>query len=125
MHRSRLTSFASGMRLANSLPHLATMISGRRHLTPLGGRDSGPLLNGLWAALNIGGGIALLYPARRRGTRRWDHDLNAFELGAATFAAWMAASEVIFRTNASGRPVGNIDYQSGQTHPDRGSRTDW
>lgn len=69
------------------------MITGRRHLTPLAGRNSGPVINGVWAGLNLAAGVALLQPSRRRGTPTWDVDLHAFEFGCVTFAAWMALSE--------------------------------
>lgn len=93
MKTSRITSFLAGLMVANSSPHLATMITGRRHLTPIGGRNSGPLVNGVWAGLNLAGGLALLQPSRRRGGAVWDGDLHAFEFGCLTFAAWMALSE--------------------------------
>jgi hypothetical protein len=100
MVTTRVASFLAGMLVTNSSPHLATLITGRQHMTPLGGRTSGAALNGIWAALNLIGGLALLQLSRRRGGRRWDNDLPAFELGCLTFAAWMALSETFF-PNAS------------------------
>lgn len=93
MKRSRIASFAAGLLVANAAPHLATAITGRRHLTPLAGRRSGPVVNGVWSALNLSAAIGLLrWSARGKGSR-WDADLVAFGLGHVTFAAWMAASE--------------------------------
>jgi hypothetical protein len=62
----------AGVLVANSAPHLATAVSGRRHLTPLAGRESSPAVNLAWAAANLLGGALLLRspaPARRPG--RW------------------------------------------------------
>lgn len=102
MRRTRKTSFAAGLLFANSSPHLATLITGRRHLTPLAGRSSGPVVNGIWAGLNLLAGVALLQPSRRRKTPAWDEDLHAFELGCLTFAGWMALSErYLGRINSS------------------------
>jgi len=97
MITTRITSFLAGVLIANSSPHLATLITGREHLTPLAGRNSGPVVNGAWALLNLAGGIALLQPSRRRGGRRWDSDLPAFEFGCLAFAAWMAVTETFVR----------------------------
>ncbi|MEU6034351.1 hypothetical protein ABZ801_03000 [Actinomadura sp. NPDC047616] len=93
MASSRILSFAAGALVANSAPHLATAVTGRRHMTPLAGRRSGPAVNAVWAGLNLVGGAALLQASRRRGGRRWDDDLVAFEAGYLAFALWMAASE--------------------------------
>src|SRR3954451_18488207 len=60
MQPSRIASFVAGSLVPNAAPHLATAVTGRRHLTPVGGRDSGPGVNGVWAALNIGAAIGLL-----------------------------------------------------------------
>jgi len=84
-------AFLGGLLAANSLAHLATALTGREHLTPLAGRTSGPLVNGVWGGVNLLGGLLL---ARSAGgpDRRWDHRLVAFDAGAAAFAAWMALS---------------------------------
>ncbi|WP_157995692.1 hypothetical protein [Thermomonospora amylolytica] len=91
--------FLAGMLVANSAPHLATAVTGRRHMTPLAGRGSGPVVNGVWAGLNLAGGLLLLRRARRHGGARWDEDLVAFEAGYLTFALWMAGSERLFPMN--------------------------
>lgn len=100
MVSSRTRSFLAGMLVGNSAPHLATAITGRRHLTPLAGRGSGPAVNGLWGAINLLTGLLLLTPDRRRGAGRWDSDLVAFETGVLAFAAWMAGSERVLGTNS-------------------------
>ncbi|GAA1785569.1 hypothetical protein GCM10009834_51370 [Streptomonospora arabica] len=88
------------MLIANSAPHLATAVAGRRHLTPLAGRESGPVVNGVWAGLNIAAGVLLLRRKRSAApAARWDGDLVAFEAGYLGFALWMAGSEAALRTN--------------------------
>src|SRR3954454_7870097 len=92
MQRSRIAAFAAGALVTNAAPHLATAATGRRHLTPLAGRDSGPGVNGVWSALNISTAIGLLvWSARGKGSR-WDASLIAFGLGHVTFSAgwWQA-----------------------------------
>ena len=96
--RKGVGAFAAGVLCANSLPHLATAVTGHGHLTPLRGRDSAPGVNALWAAMNLAAGLALLR-ATARGQGRWDVRLVAFDAGAATFAAWMAISESTMRVN--------------------------
>jgi hypothetical protein len=96
---SRVRSFLAGVLVGNSAPHLATAVTGRRHLTPLAGRDSGPALNGLWGTINLLGGLLLLTPDRHRTPGRWGGDLLAFETGVLALAAWMAGSERLLRTN--------------------------
>ncbi len=88
------------MLIANSAPHLATAVTGRRHLTPLAGKRSGPVVNGVWAGLNLAGGVLLLHMSRRGDDRpRWDEDLLAFELGYLAFATWMTGSERLLPMN--------------------------
>ena len=99
MQASRIASFAAGLLVANAAPHLATAVTGRRHLTPLAGRDSGPGVNGAWSALNIGTAIGLLVWSARGKSSRWDSDLVAFGLGHVAFSAWMVTSEAVARVN--------------------------
>ncbi|PRZ42875.1 hypothetical protein CLV47_104223 [Antricoccus suffuscus] len=102
MRSSRIQSFFAGLFVANSAPHLATALTGKKHLTPLAGRESGPGVNGLWAGMNLAAGAALLIAKRGKNSKRWDGDLLAFETGYLTFAAWTAGSERLLRTNSSG-----------------------
>ena len=98
-----VVAFVGGLLVANSAPHLASAVAGREHLTPLAGRGSSPLVNLVWGAANLAGGLALVRVATGPG-RRWDRRLVAFEVGAVTFAAWMAASEGLAPMNT--RPRG-------------------
>jgi len=88
----------AGVLCANSLPHLATAATGRRHLTPLRGRDSSRAVNAVWGAANLAGGLALIARVAG-GTGRWDSRLATFNLGAAGFAAWAALAERTLKVN--------------------------
>ncbi|GAA1490435.1 hypothetical protein [Brachybacterium sacelli] len=108
--RARTGAFVAGLLCANSLPHLATAAAGRCHLTPIGGAESSRGINAAWGAANLIGGLALIAHSARgeglsagsvRGEERWDSRLVAFDLGAAVFAAWMAASEATLQVNWS------------------------
>ncbi|MFC4531295.1 hypothetical protein [Sphaerisporangium dianthi] len=88
-------AFIAGLLVSNSAPHLATAVTGHRHLTPLAGRGSGPAVNLAWGLANLAGGLVLLRTAARadRPGERWDSRLVAFESGCVTFAMWMALTE--------------------------------
>ncbi|WP_166846176.1 hypothetical protein [Isoptericola sp. BMS4] len=106
--RRHTQAFVGGLLVGNCAPHLASAVAGRIHLTPLAGRESGPLVNLVWGAVNLAGGLALVRAAAGPG-RRWDGTLVAFEAGVATFAAWMFASEGLTRINSAvpeGTPPG-------------------
>jgi hypothetical protein len=102
VRRTRLRSFLCGVLVGNSAPHLASALAGRRHLTPLAGRDSGQAVNALWGGLNLAGGLLLLPAERHRTDEGWDDDLLAFEGGFLALAAWMFATEWTLRTNTGG-----------------------
>ena len=100
---SRARSFVAGVLVGNSAPHLASAVTGRRHLTPLAGRGSGPGVNGLWGLLNLLAGLLLLSPDAHRDAGTWDDDLVAFEAGVVAWGAWMVVTERVLGTNT--RPV--------------------
>ncbi|MFC5994952.1 hypothetical protein ACFQE5_12100 [Pseudonocardia hispaniensis] len=102
MSSSRFRSFVAGMLVGNSAPHLATAITGRRHLTPLAGRDSGPGANAAWGMINLLSGLLLLSPDRHRAPASWNSDLLAFEAGVAAFATWQVVAERILRVTVRG-----------------------
>ncbi|PYF97353.1 hypothetical protein SAMN05216184_11562 [Georgenia satyanarayanai] len=98
--KSTWAALLSGVLVANSAPHLASAVAGRRHLTPLAGRDSSPAVNGAWGAANLAGGLLLLRRAAGAPSpSRWDERLPWFEAGAAAFSVWMAGSEIVLRVN--------------------------
>ena len=98
MTSTSIRSVIAGVLMANSAPHVATALTGHQHMTPVGGRDSGPRVNAAWAALNLAGSAALLLYKRSRRPR-WEADLLWFELGYFVFAAWMVTSERVMATN--------------------------
>lgn len=101
MKSSRVQSFFAGMLVANSAPHVASAAAGREHMTPLAGRRSGAVANGVWAGLNLAAGVVLLRLAGKgKKEVRWDRDLVAFETGYLAFASWMALSERFFPMNS-------------------------
>lgn len=108
--RSVWGSLLSGVLVANSAPHLASAVAGRRHLTPLAGRRSSPAVNGAWGVANLAGGLLLLRRAAGAPSAApWDERLHWFEAGAAAFSVWMAGSELAMRVNSprgveTGRP---------------------
>ncbi|MFE0023730.1 hypothetical protein [Amycolatopsis sp. NPDC059021] len=50
----------AGALLVNVIPHAVMGLTGKRCLTPLGGEDSSPRLNLVWAAMNLAGAAAVL-----------------------------------------------------------------
>lgn len=101
MSRRNAGAFVGGLLVGNGAPHLASAAAGRVHLTPLAGRESGPVVNLVWGAANLAGGLALVRAAAGPG-RRWDRTLVAFEAGVVTFAVWMLASEGLAPMNSAG-----------------------
>lgn len=100
----RKSSFVAGALFANAVPHLASAVTGRRHMTPFG-RESSSAVNAVWAAANAVGGCLL---ARRgmsepgeHGATGWDSRLHALEAGALAVSAWMFASERLMMVNTS------------------------
>lgn len=81
-------AFLGGMLLGNCVPHLATGLTGRRHMIPLR-RNAPPVVNLLWAAANIAGGAVLI----GRDRPEWDSRLVAVNGGAVAFATWMFTTE--------------------------------
>lgn len=98
MRSSWVRSFVAGVLVANSTPHLATAVTGRRHRTPLGGRGSGPGANAAWGGISLLAGLLLLSPDRHRVPAPWNDDLVAFEAGAAVLATCAAGLERLLRT---------------------------
>ena len=96
----KVRTVVAGVLMANSTPHLATAVTGRRHLTPLAGKDSAPAINLAWSAANLLGGTLLLRgAAAARQPARWDDRLIAFEAGYLGWALWMTVSEYLLKLN--------------------------
>jgi hypothetical protein len=96
---SPVRAFVSGVLVANSVPHIASGVAGRRHLTPLQGRTSGPAANLAWGIGNAVAGYAMLRIGRTTEGRAWDVSLVAFEAGTAVWAVWCVISERLLRIN--------------------------
>jgi hypothetical protein len=103
MRPSRFRPVLAGMLVANSAPHLASAVANRQHMTPLAGKRSGPMANGVWGLANLVAAGLALRASRSPMTTRWRADLLAFETGFLAFAAWMAGSERLFSANSDRR----------------------
>ncbi|USQ78873.1 hypothetical protein NF556_14730 [Ornithinimicrobium faecis] len=101
INSNSVRAFLSGVLTVNSIDHLATAAVGKEFLTPLAGKNSGPLVNALWGGANLMGGLALARSAASPGPR-WGPEAHAFGAGAAAFATWMFLSEVLLEVNTSG-----------------------
>ena len=100
----RVRYFFSGVALANSMPHFAVSLTGRRNMTPFG-RDSSPAVNLLWGGINFLGGIFLLrWTDRKVGASANSHEwLMALLAGGLFWSLFMAvveAAECTHRTQA-------------------------
>lgn len=85
-----IAAFFAGVLAANAIPHAFTCATGANGMTPLAGRDSSPLVNGVWSAMNVVGSLAIMKgtlaganPAERR----------SFRAGVAAFSTWVLVSE--------------------------------
>jgi len=92
----------AGALLVNALPHTVTGLAGRRGLTPLGGEDSSPGLNLVWAAMNVVGGAVVLASAPWRGLSDAEEAdrRRSVQLGVAVMASFGVVYE---RARARGR----------------------
>lgn len=79
----------AGLLTANAVPHAYASVVGATHMSPLGGRASGPAANGLWAAMNVGAAAALA----RRSDPGSATQRRAFKAGVLAFSAWVLVSE--------------------------------
>jgi hypothetical protein len=86
----------AGALLVNALPHTVTGVAGRRGLTPLGGEDSSPGLNLVWAAMNVVGGAVVLASAPWRGLSEADaaDRRRSVQLGVAVMGSFGLVYEV-------------------------------
>ena len=83
--------FASGLFLANGVPHFVQGISGHRFQSPFGYPpgfgESSPLSNALWGSANLAAGfMLLLFFAPRGSTLGW----ILVALGAVLAAVWLS-----------------------------------
>lgn len=97
--KRKVGMFLAGAMLANSAPHLATAATGRKHLTPLAGKDSSPTVNLVWGLGNLVGGIVMARSCATDHGDTWDRSLNIFEAGVAAVGTWMFVSEFVMGVN--------------------------
>lgn len=96
----------AGAMLVNAVPHAVMGLSGKRFLTPLGGADSSPGRNLVWAAMNVGGAAALLASAGWRSIEQHDAEvrLASLQVGAFAMAAFGMAYELTAGRRAKRTP---------------------
>ncbi len=86
----------AGALLLNAIPHTIMGFAGKRCMTPLGGVNSSPAANVVWAGLNISAGIGALGPSTWRSIDQRDAEerLRAVTLGIIGMAAVAGAYEL-------------------------------
>ncbi len=96
MRTLRTRDVLAGALLLNAIPHTIMGLAGKRCMTPLGGTNSPPAANIVWAGLNILGGAAALGPGTWRsiGQRDADERLRAITWGIIVMAAFAAIYEL-------------------------------
>lgn len=92
----RTRDVLAGALLLNAIPHTIMGLAGKRCTTPLGGANSPPAANVVWAGLNILAGVAALGPGTWRsiGQRDADERLRAVTWGTIAMAAFAAIYEL-------------------------------
>jgi len=76
----------AGALLVNTIPHAVLAAGGQRCLTPLGGPDSTPRQNLLWAGMNLTGAVLALSSSGWRGLHRTEADRRRRALHAGMLA---------------------------------------
>jgi hypothetical protein len=86
----------AGALLLNTVPHTIMGLAGKRLLTPLGGPNSAPAVNLVWAGLNAAGAVAALAPGGWRSIAQpaAEERLRAVHLGAFAMAAFGVVYEL-------------------------------
>ncbi|MFZ1993370.1 MAG: hypothetical protein WAU75_04615 [Solirubrobacteraceae bacterium] len=92
----RARDVLAGALLVNAIPHTIMGLAGKRCMTPLGGTNSSPAANLLWAGLNLLSGVAALEPRTWRASDQpgADERLRAVTLGTIAMAALAAIYEL-------------------------------
>src|SRR5690625_3002028 len=92
----RTRDVLAGAFLLNAIPHTIIGLAGKRCMTPLGGANSSPAANLVWAGVNLVAGTTALPPARWRHTAqsRADERLQAVTLGIIGAAVSSACYEL-------------------------------
>lgn len=82
-----IAAFVSGLLLFNAVPHMVRGICGKSHMTPFA-RRSGPVVNVIWAWINILVGLVILQAAVFPCSR-WC--AGAFFLGGIVISVYLSA----------------------------------
>src|SRR5690625_960270 len=82
----------AGALMLNAIPHTINGLAGKRCMTQLGGANSPPAANPLWAGVNLAAGPAALAPSSWRHTNQIQADERPLAVtlgivGAAVFSA--------------------------------------
>jgi len=102
----------AGALLVNAVPHSVMGVAGKRCLTPLGGEDSSPVLNLVWAGMNVAGAVALLASGRwgAIGQREASERLVSVEIGGFAMTAFGMVYELTAgRRKRAARAAGDRD----------------
>lgn len=91
----------AGALLLNALPHAILGLAGKRCMTPLGGADSSPAANLVWAGINLVAGTAALTPGSWRSASQAEADDRARSVAIGTFA--MAAFGMAYEVSPAAR----------------------
>ena len=98
--------FVAGVLLFNTIPHAVMGAAGKRCLTPLGGEDSSPGLNLVWAAMNLTGAAVAL--GSWRGTTQDEAGRRLVTVESGMFA--MALFGVVYEITAGRRKRARRGY---------------
>ena len=81
---------AAGILLVNTIPHAVMGLAGKTAMTPLGGPDSSPELNLVWAGMNLAGGLTALVSGHWRAADQLtaQRRLSALQAGVFAFATF-------------------------------------
>lgn len=111
----RTRDVLAGAFMLNAIPHTIIGLAGKRCMTPLGGANSSPAANLVWAGVNLVAGTAALAPSSWRHTdqSRADERLQAVTLGIIGAAVSSACYELTpsaarhreVRAQAAARPA--------------------
>lgn len=96
----------AGALVVNAIPHAVMGLSGKRLLTPIGGAESSPRRNLVWAAMNVGGAAALLASGGWRSLDQHDAEVRLRSVLTGGFA--MSAFGMAYELTAGRRAKGTV-----------------
>lgn len=99
--------FLAGALLVNTIPHALMGVAGKRCLTPLGGPDSSPRLNLLWAAMNLAGAATALRPSAWRNADQAEAARRLATVQSGMFAMTLFGFVYNLTTTRRRKPTNN------------------